>query len=252
MQSVASTFAGQAVVAAKPQRAAQAARASVVVRAQKQEAAVDRRAALGLLAAAAAVSTAQPSEAAYGDAARVFAGTITNKSGFIPYAGEGFAVLIPSKWNPSKEQDFPGVVLRYEDNGDAVNNLVVLVQKVGKGNIEELGSPDKFLADNAYLFGESASFTGETLSEGGFAPNKVAAASVLDVQEATDNKGKKYYKYEVLTRAADGDEGGRHQLIAATVANGNLYLLKVQCGDKRWFKGAKKEAVGAWNSFTVV
>lgn len=42
---------------------------------------MDRRAALGLLAAAAAVSTAQPSEAAYGDAARVFAGTITNKSG---------------------------------------------------------------------------------------------------------------------------------------------------------------------------
>lgn len=126
--------------------------------------AVDRRAALGLLAAAAAVSTAQPSEAAYGDAARVFAGKITNKSGasyrddgaagkvaqaldalpaamiapllslppapaqpaltrrccwlaapaagFVPYAGEGFAVLIPSKWNPSKEQDFPGVVLR--------------------------------------------------------------------------------------------------------------------------------------------
>lgn len=35
---------------------------------------------------------------------------------------------------------------------------------------------------------------GETLSEGGFAPNKVAAASVLDVQEATDKKGKKYYK----------------------------------------------------------
>jgi hypothetical protein len=33
-------------------------------------------------------------------------------AGFIPYAGEGFAVLIPSKWNPSKEQDFPGVVLR--------------------------------------------------------------------------------------------------------------------------------------------
>ncbi len=236
---------------------------------------VDRRAALGLLAAAAAVSTAQPSEAAYGDAARVFAGNITNKSGacgrgtlwrfraprngtdraspprfpprpppialrlppagFIPYAGEGFALLIPSKWNPSKEQDFPGVVLRcvpaqrpagcaeqllqagrpparslahsyaalesdamlrhaagrpahfrrscllrvhprsplpgpllppvslrsYEDNGDAVNNLVVLVQKVGKNNIDELGSPDKFLQDNAYLFGESAAFTGE-------------------------------------------------------------------------------------------
>ena len=53
-------------------------------------------------------------------------------------------------------------VCRYEDNFDAVNNLVVLVQKVGKNSIEELGSPDKFLADNAYLFGESAAFTGES------------------------------------------------------------------------------------------
>ena len=42
-----------------------------------------------------------------------------------------------------------------------MNNLVVLVQKVGKNSIDELGSPDKFLQDNAYLFGESAAFTGE-------------------------------------------------------------------------------------------
>jgi hypothetical protein len=42
-----------------------------------------------------------------------------------------------------------------------VNNLVVLVQKVGKNSIEELGSPDKFLSDNAYLLGESTSFTSE-------------------------------------------------------------------------------------------
>jgi hypothetical protein len=45
--------------------------------------------------------------AAYGDAANVF-GRVTNKSGFVPYAGEGFAVLLPSKWNPSKEKDFGG------------------------------------------------------------------------------------------------------------------------------------------------
>lgn len=75
-----------------------------------------------------------------------------------------------------------------------MNNLVVLVQKVGKNSIDDLGNPDKFLQDNAYLLGESAAFTGETLSEGGFLPNKVAAASVLDVAEATDKKGKKYYK----------------------------------------------------------
>lgn len=173
-------------------------------------------------------------------------------SGFVPYAGEGFALLLPSKWNPSKEQDFPGTVLRYEDNFDAVNNLVVLEQKVGKNSIEDLGSPEKFLQDNAYLFGDQAAFQGQnTLSEGGFAPGKVSAASVLDVQEATDKNGKKYYKFEVLTRTADGDEGGRHHLLTAAVAKGNLYVLKVQVGDKRWFKGAKTEATGAFNSFTV-
>lgn len=33
-------------------------------------------------------------------------------AGFVPYAGEGFALLLPSKWNPSREQDFPGTILR--------------------------------------------------------------------------------------------------------------------------------------------
>jgi len=54
----------------------------------------------------------------------------------------------------------------------------------------------------------------------------------------------RYYKYEILTRTADGDEGGRHQLISAAVGNGNLYILKVQIGDKRWFKGANAFAKG--------
>ncbi len=52
--------------------------------------------------------------------------------------------------------------------------------------------------------------------------------------------------------AGDGNEGGRHQLIKATVSGGNLYILKVQAGDKRWFKGADKECKGAFESFTVV
>jgi len=52
--------------------------------------------------------------AAFGDSANVF-GKVTNKTGAIPYAGEGFAVLLPSKWNPSSPasfQEFPGTVLR--------------------------------------------------------------------------------------------------------------------------------------------
>lgn len=100
--------------------------------------AVSRRAALGLLAGAAALVTRTgPSEAAFGDAANVF-GRTTNKSGnesslvrrmvytrspsqlvrcptpgFVPYAGEGYALLLPSKWNPSKEREANGIQLRW-------------------------------------------------------------------------------------------------------------------------------------------
>jgi photosystem II oxygen-evolving enhancer protein 2 len=34
-------------------------------------------------------------------------------AGFVPFAGEGFALLLPSKWNPSSEQEFgSGTILR--------------------------------------------------------------------------------------------------------------------------------------------
>lgn len=56
---------------------------------------------------------------------------------------------------------------------------------------------------------------------------------------------------QVLTRTQDGNEGGRHQLIKATISGGNLYLLKAQAGDKRWFKGTNKELYGTLSSFTV-
>ena len=107
-----------------------------------------------------------------------------------------------------------------------MNNLVVLVQKVGKNSIDELGNPDKFLSDNAYLFGESAAFTGTSRSEGGFLPNKVAAASVLDVQEATDNKGKKYYKV--------GSDGERR---ASELVVGSFR----DSGSKRWLVAAESK-----------
>jgi hypothetical protein len=56
---------------------------------------------------------------------------------------------------------------------------------------------------------------------------------------------------QVLTRTADNSEGGRQNLIKATVANSKLYLLKVQVGDKRWYRGADKDAWRAIDSFVV-
>merc|ERR1719159_1613711 len=190
-----------------------------------------------------------PSLAAYGDSANVF-GKITNRSGFVTYSGDGFSVLLPSKWNPSKENDFPNVTLRYEDNFDAVNNLVVIKQKTEKSRIEDFGTPEQFLNSFSLLLGQQ-SYAGKTMSEGGFAPDRVSAASVLDLESSTDKKGKTFYRYNILSRTADGDEGGRHQLISATVSGNTLYMLKIQVGDKRWFKGVRKEAEGVFNSFIV-
>jgi hypothetical protein len=47
-------------------------------------------------------------------AAAAAAAAAAPHTGFVPYAGEGFTLLLPSKWNPSKEKDFPDVVLRSE------------------------------------------------------------------------------------------------------------------------------------------
>jgi hypothetical protein len=82
---------------------------------------------------------------------------------------------------------------RYQDNGDSVNNVVVMNSPTDKADISAFGEPEKLLASLDFLFGRQT-FTGETQSEGGFAPNKVSAASLLDLGEATDKKGKKYYR----------------------------------------------------------
>eukprot|EP00747_Dinoflagellata_sp_TGD_P132757 gnl/TRDRNA2_/TRDRNA2_175112_c0_seq2.p1 gnl/TRDRNA2_/TRDRNA2_175112_c0~~gnl/TRDRNA2_/TRDRNA2_175112_c0_seq2.p1 ORF type:complete len:307 (-),score=44.57 gnl/TRDRNA2_/TRDRNA2_175112_c0_seq2:584-1504(-) len=196
-------------------------------------------------AAAGAVLKDQAAQAAYGENANVF-GRVTNSDGFFPYAGDGFSMLLPSKWKDSKERDFKDEIFRYEDNFDQVNYLAVLKKKGGA-----LGSsPEDFIKANQALLGEQ-SFAGETTSEGGFAPNRVSAASILDLGTEKDKKGRTVYTADILTRTADGNEGGRHQLFKAVQSGGDLYVLKVQMGDKRWFRGQKSEAEGIFKSFTV-
>eukprot|EP00245_Coleochaete_scutata_P007174 TRINITY_DN22283_c0_g1_i1.p1 TRINITY_DN22283_c0_g1~~TRINITY_DN22283_c0_g1_i1.p1 ORF type:complete len:268 (+),score=80.67 TRINITY_DN22283_c0_g1_i1:117-920(+) len=247
LNSTSSVFQGQQVAAV--QKVAPVVRSRLVCTAEKEEAPVSRRAALTLFAAAAAVAAkAGPANAAYGQAANVF-GAAKKQSGFTPYEGSGFALELPSKWNPSKEVEFAGQVLRYEDNFDALANIVVLSTPASKGSIESYGSPEAFITEFNYLLG-TQSYAGNTSSEGGFAANAVATASLLE-SELIEQGGKKYYLISVLTRTADGDEGGRHHVIKATVSNGKLWIVKSQAGDKRWFKGAQKFVEGAVNSFKV-
>ena len=100
-----------------------------------------------------------------------------------------------------------------------------------------------------YLLGKQA-FFGQTDAEGGFDSNAVATANILESSTPVVD-GKQYYSLTVLTRTADGDEGGKHQLITATVKDGKLYICKAQAGDKRWFKGARRFVESTASSFSV-
>lgn len=88
------------------------------------------------------------------------------------------------------------------------------------------------------------------ISQGGFDTNAVAVANILE-SSAPVVGGKQYYNVSVLTRTADGDEGGKHQLIRAAVKDGKLYICKAQAGDKRWFKGARRYVESTASSFSV-
>ncbi|KAK9749709.1 hypothetical protein RND81_02G145200 [Saponaria officinalis] len=225
----------------------------VVCKAQKQDeeahVGISRRLALTVLVGAAAVgSKVSPADAAYGEAANVFGKPKTNTD-FLPYNGDGFKLSIPAKWNPSKEVEYPGQVLRFEDNFDTTSNVTVMVQPTDKKSITDFGSPENFLSQVNYLLGQQAYF-GKTDSEGGFDSGVVASANILETDTPIVD-GKQYYFLSVLTRTADGDEGGKHQLISATVKDGKLYICKAQAGDKRWFKGAKKFVESAATSFSV-
>ncbi|XP_027344389.1 oxygen-evolving enhancer protein 2, chloroplastic-like isoform X2 [Abrus precatorius] len=193
---------------------------------------VSRRLALTVLIGAAAVgSKVSPADAAYGEAANVFGKPKANTD-FSPYNGDGFKLSIPSKWNPSKEVEYPGQVLRYEDNFDSTSNVSVMVTATDKKSIADYGSPEQFL------------------SQGGFDTNVVATANILESSTPVI-EGKQYYNFSVLTRTADGDEGGKHQLVIATVKDGKLYICKAQAGDKRWFKGARRFVESTASSFSV-
>lgn len=86
--------------------------------------------------------------------------------------------------------------------------------------------------------------------QGGFDTNAVATANILETATPTTG-GKQYYFISVLTRTADGDEGGKHQLITASVSDGKLYICKAQAGDKRWFKGARRFVESTASSFSL-
>lgn len=205
-----------------------------------------RRNAVGAFVAGGMALSAKPSLAAYGESANVFGGA-TNTSGFYSYAGDGFALLVPAKFGPSKEREFPGTQARWESNFRVADSIVVTVNPTSKSSVKDFGSPEEFISQISNMLGTN-SWEGASKSEGGFAANTVSAVALLDTK-VNEKKGKTYYEIEMLARTADGDEGGRHQLFSATVSGGQLYVVKVQSGDKSWFKGGEQPSREVIKSF---
>ena len=79
-------------------------------------------------------------------AANIFGKPRTNTD-FLPYNGGEFKIQIPAKWNPSKEVEYPGQVLRYEDNFDTTTMVAVMITPTDKKSITEFSSsPEEFLS----------------------------------------------------------------------------------------------------------
>ena len=169
---------GLRLASAKGNGASRRAAATRVHASSQEDAAaqMQRRALISSLPLAGALMTAAPSLAAYGEAANVFGGKTGNFTGFTPYEGDGYSVLLPSKWNPSNEKIFPGTDLRYEDNFDAVNNLVVTINPTNKSKITDYGTQDDFLKEVSYLLGNSALSDGFESKSEGKCPSKVLFA----------------------------------------------------------------------------
>lgn len=79
------------------------------------------------------------------NAANIFGKPKTNTD-FLPYNGDGFKLSVPSKWNQSREVEYPGQLLRYEDNFDPNSNVVVMVNPTKKKSVTDYGSPQDFLS----------------------------------------------------------------------------------------------------------
>ncbi|KAF4385898.1 hypothetical protein F8388_010454 [Cannabis sativa] len=143
-----------------------------------------------------------------------------------------------------------------DDDSSVVSRRLALTVLIGAAALGSKVSPaDAAYGETANIFGKPKTntdflpYSGDGF-KGGFDSDAVATANILE-SSAPVIGGKQYYNLSVLTRTADGDEGGKHQLITATIKDGKLYICKAQAGDKRWFKGARKFVEDAAGSFSV-
>ncbi|CAA7037878.1 unnamed protein product [Microthlaspi erraticum] len=164
----------------------------------------------------------------------------------MPYTGEGFKIEIPSKWNPSKEIEYPGQLLRYEDNFDATSNVSVMVTPTDKKSITDYGSPEEFLSQVSALFIQQQQ---QKSNQMGINTADVIMYLVSLCRSIVSLESKLSLAKQPL-RLFPFHELAFSKLLME-MNGGKLYICKAQAGDKRWFKGARKFVENAATSFSV-
>lgn len=172
---------------------------------------------------------------------------------FVPVVEPGeYAAQIPAQYASTPERDLPGTVAKFTRGyGESVS----IIQLAGKGkkSVGEYGSLDAFVGSQVEkALGEQVvKVTGNTKVGDNFSDSR---AFVLGAEEFTDAEGTLYYRYEILTQTADGDEGGKRNYISAAVSptSGKLYALVFQQSEKKWFKEFGKTAKATWEAFRVL
>ena len=172
---------------------------------------------------------------------------------FIPVVEAGeYAAQIPAQYAGTPERDLPGMVAKFTRGyGESVS--IVQLGGKGKRSVSDYGSLDDFVGKELEnVFGQQVSkVTGNAKVGDNFSDSR---AFILDAAEFTDADGTLYYRYEILTQTADGDEGGKRNYVSAAVGptSGKLYALIFQQSEKKWVKEFGKTAKATWEAFRVL
>jgi len=187
-----------------------------------------------------------------GEAARVFAPSKEKKeTDFQVYYGSGYTINLPMRgFNPSPPGMlglYPSIDVMWQDY-QTTDIAQVSVQVIDSGNKVELG-------DMPYLFGKDVwdcsnnQCNERYLEEQGFTTG--SSVGSLMKSESTSVDGVTYKVYDVLTRYADGGEGGRWHLIKAASKDGKTYVMQFLGGEKHWTRN-KSIAESTRDSFKIL
>jgi len=166
--------------------------------------------------------------------------SITEYTDYQTYQGDGYSIELPQRgYNPTRPgglAQYPNADVMWEDaqSTDVATVSVSVFDGKPVPSAKELVTLG-FMGTDAWdcsIEDNCANATGTFQSEQGFSTPS-GSAHLVATGKQTDN-GVEYVTYDVLTRYADGSQGGRHHLFKIASKGGKLYVAQFVGGEKHW------------------